>query len=92
MCSSREKSKTKVSRAKTAEGVPKFDLIKSRHGKKYFPKIVKVDKDHSWRDMIVSLVIEVSNFTGHHVELNISVAIAVPRDTHKTKGVHPCAR
>ena len=59
MCCRGEKLQ-KVFQAKTAEGVPKFDLIKSRHGKKYFPKIVKVDKDHSWRDMIVSLVIEVS--------------------------------
>ena len=45
--------------ARTDEGVPRFDLIKSRHGKKYFAKIVKVEKDHSWRDMIVLLVIEV---------------------------------
>ena len=46
--------------ATTADGVPRFDLIKSRHGKKYYAKIVRVDKDHSWREAVVALVLQVS--------------------------------
>ena len=48
--------------ARTADGVPRFDLIKSRHGRKYFAKVVKEEKDHSWREMIVKIVIEVFFF------------------------------
>jgi len=44
--------------ATTSEGLLRFDLIKQRHGKKYYAKTVKEDKDHSWRELIVSLVIQ----------------------------------
>ena len=30
---------------------PRFDLVTSRHGKKYFAKPVKVDKDYSWMEV-----------------------------------------
>ena len=39
--------------------MPKFDLIKHRHGRKFFVKVVKSDKEHSWRDKVVNSIIEV---------------------------------
>ena len=48
------------SKARTAAGVPKFDLVKQRHGVKYFAKIVKTEKEHSWRDKIVVLIVQVT--------------------------------
>ena len=47
--------------AKTAAGAPRFDLVKQRHGRKYFVKAVKEEKDHSWRNKILHLIFEVSD-------------------------------
>ena len=46
-------------KARTAAGVPKFDLVKQRHGSKYFAKIVKTEKEYAWRDKIVELIVQV---------------------------------
>ena len=43
----------------TAAGEPKFIVVKNRHGKKYYAKVVKDSKDHSWRDFIANLIHEV---------------------------------
>ena len=55
------KSAGKISslQAKTAKGVPRFDLVKHRHGKKYFAKSVKVAKDQSWMEVAVDLTLKV---------------------------------
>ena len=44
--------------AKTVGGVPRFDLVKTRHGKKYFAKVVKEAKDQSWMKVAVDLTIQ----------------------------------
>jgi hypothetical protein len=44
--------------AKTSAGDLKFDLIKQRHGKKFYAKPIKEAKDHSWRELIVRFVVE----------------------------------
>ena len=75
--------------ARTSAGVLKFDIIKSRHGKKYFPKIVKVDKDHSWRDMIVSVVFEVGFVEN---EYSYVKSFAVHPNWHETQCDYSCAR
>ena len=38
---------------------PRFDLVTSRHGKKYFAKPVKVDKDYSWMEVAAQYKIKV---------------------------------
>ena len=43
----------------TAAGVPRFDLVKQRHGRKYYAKMIKSPKDHAWRDMVVHMIVEV---------------------------------
>ena len=35
--------------------------MKQRHGRKYFVKAVKEEKDHSWRNKILHLIFEVSD-------------------------------
>ena len=45
--------------ATTAKGVPRYDLVKTRHGKKYFARAVKEQKDQSWMAVAASLVIQV---------------------------------
>ena len=75
---------------RTSAGVLKFDIIKSRHGKKYFPKIVKVVKDHSWRDMIVSMVFEVGAVDNEFYSYVKS--FAVHPNWHQTQCDYSCAR
>ena len=75
---------------RTSAGVLKFDIIKSRHGKKYFPKIVKVVKDHSWRDMIVSMVFEVGAVDNEFYSYVKS--FAVHPNWHETQCDYSCAR
>ena len=48
-----------IKQAKTAEGELRFDLVTSRHGKKYFAKPVKVDKDYSWMEVAAKYIIKV---------------------------------
>ena len=36
-----------------------FDLVKARHGKKYYIKVIKVAKDYGWRNTLASLTIQV---------------------------------
>lgn len=44
--------------AKTSKGVLKFDIVRQRHGKKYYAKPVKEDKNHSWREIILRMVVK----------------------------------
>ena len=44
--------------AKTAEGVPQYDIVKNRHGKKYFAKVIKVAKDQSWRQVAMFITMK----------------------------------
>ena len=46
--------------ATTSEGVLRYDLVKTRHGKKYFARAVKENKDQSWMTVAASLVIQVT--------------------------------
>ena len=55
-----------TSQRQTAAGVPKFDLVKQRHGKKYFIKVVKEKKDYSFRTIMASLTIQVDLERGFH--------------------------
>jgi len=57
-CALDHNTNTDRGQAMTKDGVPRFDLVKQRHGKKYFAKMVKTDKDHSWREMVVRLLIQ----------------------------------
>ena len=41
---------------------PAANLVKQRHGKTYFVKVVKERKDHSFRDVMASLTIQVDLF------------------------------
>ena len=43
----------------TAQGTLCFDLVKTRHAKKYQVKAVKVAKDTSWRNGLASLTVKV---------------------------------
>ena len=36
-----------------------FDLVKHRHGKKYYIKVIKVAKDYGWRNTLASVAIQV---------------------------------
>ena len=45
----------------TAGGLPRFDLVKQRHGKKYYVKAVKVPKDYNWRNTLASLTVKVGS-------------------------------
>ena len=36
-----------------------FALNKQRHGKKHYVRVVKVDKDYSWRKVMASFVVKV---------------------------------
>ena len=40
-------------------GVLRFSLVKQRNGQKYTVKMIKVNKDYSFRDNIASLVLKV---------------------------------
>ena len=43
----------------TAGGKPMFALLKQRHGKKYFVRVIKVEKDYGWRNTLASLTVKV---------------------------------
>ena len=43
----------------TKRGGLAYDLVSNRAGTKWFVKPLKEEKDNSWRDAIVKLVIEV---------------------------------
>ena len=36
-----------------------FALTKHHHGKKYFIKVIKVEKDYGWRNTLASLTVKV---------------------------------
>ena len=63
--------------AKTAEGVPQFDLMKHRHGKKYFAKVIKVAKDQSWREVAMLITMQCLA-TGSKPSLGVPVLDGVP--------------
>lgn len=63
--------------AKTAKGVPRFDLVKTRHGKKYFAKVVKEPKDQSWMKVAVDLAIQCVE-TGTKPSVSAPTLDAVP--------------
>ena len=52
-------SNTDREQAKTTSGIPRFDLVKQRHGKKYHVRPIKEAKNNSWRHCMASLVIKV---------------------------------
>lgn len=37
-----------------------YDLVRNRHGKKFYVKVVKVSKDYSWRDVLASMALKVT--------------------------------
>ena len=51
--------KNVIKQSKTAEGELRFDLVTSRHGKKYLAKPVKVNKDYSWMEVAAKYIIKV---------------------------------
>ena len=63
--------------AKTAAGVPQFDLVKHRHGKKYFAKVVKEPKDQSWREVAMMITIQCLE-TGSKPSVGVPVLDGVP--------------
>ena len=68
--------------AKTAQGVPRYDLVKTRFGKKYFAKAVKVEKDQSWMTVAGSLVIQVTFWNNKEVKTSkifINICFSVLR-------------
>ena len=38
-----------------------WDLVKTRHGRKYFVKAIKVAKDYGWRTTLASLTVKVAD-------------------------------
>ena len=48
----------KRSNAKTADGRPRFDLVCSRDGKRWYIRMVKEEKDSRWMDGICEFVVE----------------------------------
>ena len=41
----------------SGSGYLMWDYIKQRHGKRYYVKPIKVNKDHGWRNTLASLVL-----------------------------------
>ena len=52
-------SNTDREQATTSGGLPRFDFVKQKHGKKHQVRAIKEAKDTSWRQCMASLLLKV---------------------------------